>query len=308
MSFFTAPLMTAALLVVGQVSSPPQEQVEVERCLVSLIDEVKVPAQETGMLVQVPVHEGDYVAKGSSIARIDDSIPMKQKQVASLKYDKAQKQATNDVDVRYAAKAAEVSQAEYEKMMASNEDVKGSIAAITLQKVRLQWERALLQAEQADMNFKIAGMTAAEARAEMEAAQMVIDKCNATSPIDGIVVQKYRQEGEWVRPGDPLMRVIGLKRLKVEGSLLGDQFTPGMVRGKRVTVVCRLPSGPETFEGTVTFASPEIDATGQFDFTAEVENRQSGGEWLLLPGKIASITVHLNQVAPAPANTIGQAR
>jgi len=292
---YILPMIAASIFATAQVDAPTQQQVVVERCLVSLIDEVNVPAQETGVLVFVPVERGEMVQKGGEIALIDDSLPSKQKEIAILKWNKAQEQATNNVDIRYAAKAAEVAQAEYEKMRATNDDQRGTIAAITVRKALLSWERAQLQAEQADMNQKVAGMTAAEAQAEMEAAEMIIKKCRTTSPIEGIVAQKYRQEGEWVRPGDPLMRVVGLKRLKVEGSLSGSFYTPSMVRGKPVTVVAQLPTGPVTFEGFVTFASPEIDATGQFDFSAEVQNRQQDGDWMLLPGRNAQVTVHLNR-------------
>lgn len=297
MSLFAAPLVVVSLLAAGQVSAQPSGQVVIDRCLVSLIDEVNVPAQETGVLTLVPVKRGSQVATGDELALIDDSIPQKQKEIATLKWQQAQEQATNQVDIKYAAKAAEVAKAEYDKMRATNEGLKGTIADITVEKARLQWERAILQAEQADMNFKVAGMAAGEAQAETEAAQMIIDKCRTKSPIDGVVVQLYHQEGEWVRPGDPLMRVVGLKRLKVEGSLNADQLTPGEVRGKPVTVVASLPSGPVTFEGFIDFASPEIDATGQFDFSAEVENRAEGGFWQLLPGEVASVTVHIDRPA-----------
>ena len=307
MSLFAAPLVVVSLLAAGQVSAQPAQQVVIDRCLVSLIDEVNVPAQETGVLTHLPAKRGDQVVTGDELARIDDSIPQKQKEIALLKWQQAQEQATNQVDIKYAAKAAEVSKAEYDQMKATNEGHKGTIAAITVEKARLQWERALLQAEQADMNFKIAGMAAGEAQAEMEAADMIIEKCRTKSPIDGVVVQVYCQQGEWVRPGDPLMRVVGLKRLKVEGSLNADAFSPGAVRGRPVTVVAQLPSGQVTFQGFVDFASPEIDATGQFDFSAEVQNREQGGFWLLLPGEVASVTVHLDQPQIAQRQVVGAA-
>ncbi|PQO26029.1 hypothetical protein C5Y96_21500 [Blastopirellula marina] len=300
--------VATSLLIAGhvfaQTSAAPSEVV-VERCLVSLIDEVNVPAQETGVLVSIPVERGDYVTVGTQIAQIDDSLPTKQREIAKLKFDKATEQATNQVDIKYAAKAAEVAKAEFEQLEAANKGVKGAIAEITIRKAQLQWEKALLQAEQADMNFKVAGMTAGEAEAEMEAADMIIDKCKTTTPIDGVVVQKYRHEGEWVRPGDPLMRVVGLKRLKVEGSLNADTYVPGMVIGKPVTVQAETPGGLIKLEGTVVFASPEIDATGNFDFTAEVQNQPSTSSWMLFPGDVADVTVHLDRPSTLSAHLDG---
>lgn len=310
MSKFNAIPVVFALLIPGIVSAqapPPNSpgDIVISRCLVSLIDEVNVPAQETGVLRKIPVELGNYVAQGGLLAQVDDSVPKKQHEIAQRKFDKATEQATNDVDIKYAAKAAEVSQAEHELMVEANKSARGTIAPITIRKAKLQWEKALLQAEQADMNFKVAALTAGEAQAEMEAAQIVIDRCQITSPVDGIVVQKYRQEGEWVRPGDPLMRVVGLKRLKLDGSLSADKYLPSMVIGKPATVVATIPSGNVTFDGTVVFASPEIDSNGNFDFTVEVQNRPQGNSWLLRPGGIASVTIHADQPSTMQTNFTG---
>lgn len=303
------PVVFALLIpsvVAAQAPAPTSPgDISVPRCLVTLIDEVNVPAQETGVLRKIPVERGKYVPMGGLLAQIDDSVPSKQHEIASRKLDKATEQATNDVDIKYAAKAAEVSQAEYDMMRAANEGVKGTVAPITIRKAKLQWEKAILQAEQADMNFKVAGLTAKEAKAEMEAAQIVIDRCQITSPIDGIVVQKYRHEGEWVRPGDPLMRVVGLKRLKLDGSLSSDKYSPSMVVGKPATVVATIPTGQVKFEGTVVFASPEIDSNGNFDFTVEVQNRPDGDTWILFPGDVASVTIHASQPSSMRTNFTG---
>lgn len=310
MSKLNAIPVVFALLIPGVVSAQAPAanssgDIVIPRCLVTLIDEVNIPAQETGVLRKIPVERGNYVAQGGLLAQIDDSVPTKQHEIAQRKFDKATEQATNDVDIKYAAKAAEVSEAEHLLMVEANKSARGTIAPITIRKAKLQWEKAVLQAEQADMNFKVASMTAAEAQAEMEAAQIVIDRCQITSPVDGIVVQKYRQEGEWVRPGDPLMRVVGLKRLKLDGSLSADKYAPSMVIGKPATVVAMIPSGQVTFEGTVVFASPEIDSNGNFDFSIEVQNRPHENSWLLRPGGVASVTIHAGQPSTIRTNFTG---
>lgn len=288
-------LLIPGLLVAQAPQAPASGDVVVTPCYVSLIDEVEVPAEETGVLKKLPVELGDYVKLGDLVAQIDDTVPKKQYEIAELKLNKAAEQATNEVDIKYAAKAAEVSQAEYEQMLGANTTVKGSIAEITLRKAKLQWEKAILQAEQAAMNFKVAGMTAAEAKAEMEAAQIVIDRCSIEAPIEGIVFKKIRHEGEWVRPGEPLVKIVGLKRLKVEGSLDADQYSPSMVIGRPATVVAQTPSGQISLEGTVVFARPEISSSGKFDFTVEVENRPEKDSWALIPGEVTSVTIHTSQ-------------
>ncbi|PQO44695.1 efflux RND transporter periplasmic adaptor subunit [Blastopirellula marina] len=294
--------MTLAILLlaaaVGQVPGPTASpsDVEVDHCLVSLIDQVNVPAQETGMLVTIPAYRGRIVADGDLLAQIDDRTAAKQAEIAKFRHDKATTEAANDIDVRYATKAAEVALKEHEVFEQSNKESRGTISKIQLDKAWLAYQRAVLQIEQAAMNQKIAGLAASESRAEMEGAQMVMDRCRTESPINGVVVQVYRQEGEWVRPGDPLLRIIGLKWLKVEGTLDADQHDPARLIHRPVTVTVRTPTGMQQFSGWVNFVSPEIDATGAFDISAVVENRQTDkGYWALAPGDIAGIAVHIDR-------------
>ncbi|TWT31436.1 efflux RND transporter periplasmic adaptor subunit [Blastopirellula retiformator] len=294
--------MTLAILLlaaaVGQVpaSSAQPGDIVVEHCLVSLIDQVNVPAQETGMLVSIPAYRGRIVADGDLLAQIDDRTASKQADIAKFRHDKAKTEAANDIDVRYATKAAEVALKEHEVFEQSNRESRGTISKMQLDKAWLAYQRAVLQIEQAAMNQKIAGLAAAESRAEMEGAQMVMDRCRTESPINGVVVQVYRQEGEWVRPGDPLLRLIGLQWLKVEGTLDADQHDPSQLIHRPVTVTVNTPSGLQQFSGFVNFVSPEIDATGSFDISAVVENRQTAkGYWALSPGDIAGIDVHTNR-------------
>ena len=71
------------------------------RCLVSVVEEARIPAREAGVLLELSVKEGDVVRRGGAIARIDDSQPRFEKQKASAEHDQAIAKATSDVDVRY---------------------------------------------------------------------------------------------------------------------------------------------------------------------------------------------------------------
>ncbi|MFI4875232.1 MAG: efflux RND transporter periplasmic adaptor subunit, partial [Blastopirellula sp. JB062] len=282
--------MTLAILLlaaaVGQTpaAANSSSDVEVDHCLVSLIDQVNVPAQETGALVSIPAYRGRIVSDGDLLAQIDDRTAAKQAEISKFRHDKAVTEAANDIDVRYATKAAEVALKEHEVFEQSNKESRGTISKMQLDKAWLAYQRAVLQIEQAAMNQKISSLAASESQAEMEGAQMVIDRCRTVSPINGVVVQVYRQEGEWVRPGDALLRIVGLQWLKVEGTLDADQHDPSQLIHRPVTVSVRTASGLQQFSGFVNFVSPEIDATGAFDISTVVENKPSAkGYWALSP-------------------------
>jgi hypothetical protein len=66
------------------------------------------------------------------------------------------------------------------------------------------------------------------------------------------------------------------------------------VDGRPVTATVRLAHGRrESFSGKVVFVSPEVEAGGQYRYWAEVDNRKTGEHWLLRPGLMAEVTIHL---------------
>ena len=89
------------------VAETPREPV-LTRCLVSVVEEARIPAREAGVLLELSVKEGDEVRRGGAIARIDDSQPRFEKQKASAEHDQAIAKASSDVDVRYSIAAEKV--------------------------------------------------------------------------------------------------------------------------------------------------------------------------------------------------------
>ena len=77
-----------------------------------MAEEAQIPAQEPGVLKKLPVREGQSVAVGDLLAQIDDEQPRVAADVAQAKLDVASKQATDDINVRYARAAADVAKVE----------------------------------------------------------------------------------------------------------------------------------------------------------------------------------------------------
>ena len=64
----------AATLLVGEIPAvaveAPTRALTITGCLVTLIDEVEVPAQEQGVLTNLTVREGDQVTAGQVLATL----------------------------------------------------------------------------------------------------------------------------------------------------------------------------------------------------------------------------------------------
>jgi multidrug efflux pump subunit AcrA (membrane-fusion protein) len=292
------------------IKSEPQ----LTKCLVVAIDDRRVPAEEAGVLTTVNAREGHEIKKrpaGSRasgthkatekdepltvepLAEVDPSTPIRQRKVAGRALAKAQAEATNTVNYRYAVKAAEVAKAAWDKAEEAHRKVPNSVSEIERRRLKLDWERAVLQIEQAKFETTIAGYTASEKEEELGAAADSIKRRRIYSPIDGTVVQVYVQEGEWVKPGDPVFRVIDLRRLRVQGLVRHANYSPGEVARKPVTVTATLTDGrKEDFTGVVHFVHPEVQAGGVYMVWAEVDNRKEGTEYLLQPGMDVDMAIH----------------
>jgi RND family efflux transporter MFP subunit len=198
-----APKQTAV------IQSPPG--LTIERCRIKLIDEATIAAGRTGVLGMVTPREGDLVKKDQKVASLVDDV-------AKAALEVATKEATNDIEVRYADKAAEVAQAEYDVALFANRRVAQTVPEIEVKKLKLAAERGFLQTEQAQHQLDVAKMKMNEASATLKLFQI-------EAPFDGSVTRVYKVKGEAVREGDPILEVCSTARVKVEGTIkLKDVF------------------------------------------------------------------------------------
>jgi macrolide-specific efflux system membrane fusion protein len=263
---------------------------EVPSVLVTLVEQVSVPARESGVLATIAVDEGHLVEEDQLLARLDDAEVQLEKRKAEIDLEIARKKSENDVKVRFARKAAEVAQNEYNRSLESRRAFRSSVTDSALERDRLTWERAVLDVEQSEHEFAVEELTAQLKENDLAVAVRNVERRQILSPIAGVVVEVNRRRGEWVQPGEQVCRILRIDRLRAEGFLSADEI-PGNLSGARAVLRVNLPGRPNTdFEGKVTFVSPEIDPVNkQIRFWAEIENRDR----LLRPGLQASLVIHV---------------
>lgn len=282
-------------------NAPASGEPVLEGCLVSLIDEVKVPAKEPGVIVELLVRQGAVVAKGDVLARIDDDQPQMEKRRAQAEHGQALAKAESDVDVRYSQKAKGVAEMAFRKAEQSHEKVAGAVPEVERERLKLEWEKTGLQIEQAELERRLSALDASAKEVEVEAAGKAIERRVIRSPLDGEVEEVIPHEGEWLQPGDPLARLIRTDRLYVEGYVDATRWNPADVRDRPVTVEARLAGGKgEAFKGRIFNVKPRMES-GNYRVVAEVENRQAAGEWLLRAGQFVTMTIHSSKSPLPPA-------
>jgi multidrug efflux pump subunit AcrA (membrane-fusion protein) len=297
-------------------SGSGRKQYVVDRALVTLIDDNKVPATEAGMITKLPVKEGSSVDKDEQVAEIDTRSTLAKQQIAEKEHAAATAQAENDAEVEVAEKAVEVSKAEWDQHKEIVEKNPRAVPKTEMRKLEFTYYKSLAQVKQAKSEKNIAGLTASAKKAQYDAASIELDLRQIRSPFKGQVVERMKNVGDWVTPGEPIMHIVGLDRLRVRGYVFvseADSASHYEVIGKPVTITVDAPGGKKhTVKGIIGFASPVIEGFGsdrQFRIWAEVDNEKAtdpvtGQEtWKIQPGSMATMTIDLTAKPMAPAKT-----
>lgn len=277
------------------ISPTPTGLATIQHCQVFLIQDVEVPAEQAGRLVRVDVRENDIVEPGDLLAQIDDRQAQLQKTAAELERNAAQTRADDDIEVRFSIKSFELADAELNQDLEINRKSRGVIPMAEIRRKRLARHRAELQIDRSKLDLRVAQMTADVQQAAVLAAEDNILRRQINAPFKGVVIDVQKQEGEWVDIGEPVIRVVRMDHLRVDGFLDGKDFNPSDLSDRQVTVTVQLARGQvERFNGKVTFISPLVQAGNHYRIRAEVENRQHLGHWMLRPGMNATMAVHAN--------------
>jgi multidrug efflux pump subunit AcrA (membrane-fusion protein) len=269
-------------------------QVQIPHGLVSLIEDIQVPALEAGALIGVEVAEGEYVAQGQLLAQIDDRQPKLDKTAATLERDAALAKALDDIEVRFSEAAFAVATAELERALSIDRKSPGGVTQQEIQKLQLAKHRDELQIERSKLEMRIAKMNADVHQAAVASAEDAVARRKIVSPIDGVVVTLFHERGEWIAGGEPVAQIVRIDRLRVEGFLSATDVSPADIAGRPVTVEVQLSRDrSDRFAGKVVFISPLVQAGNKYRVRAEVENRTENGQPMLRPGMSAAMTIQL---------------
>ena len=174
------------------------------------------------------MREGQLVRQGDLLAQIDDTEAKIAEEQAKIDIEIARASASNDVNLRFAKKSVEVAKAELRRSDESNEKYARSVSESEVDRLRLLVEKSGLEVEQAEHEYAVAKLMLQAKEGEYRLAQQKAQRHQVPAPLDGMVVQVYRHRGEWVKPGEPVVRMLRMDRLRAEGfvkaELAGQQL------------------------------------------------------------------------------------
>ena len=269
-------------VVNGQISSEISSETDRQRpsrsksilindAQLSLIQNTEIASPLEGMVESVKVIEGDRVGRGQPMVQLNNDQVTSELKAASAAYEAAQLEAANDVDVRYARQALQIRQRELQQNLEANQNFAGAVSESEIEKLKLIVNESELAIEQAMHDLEVAAAVAREQSAATEIVQARLEKHTVTSPIDSRVVEVLVQLGQWVEPGQPVVRLISLNPIRVECFVDGQKYGDELV-GSRVEFSVNGQTS-RVLRGIVEFVSPEIHpVTGQARLRATLKN------------------------------------
>lgn len=287
---FVCGLIGYGLSLTAQEGTPRSvtsgADVEVHQCRVMLIDRVTLASGRAGVLAFVEARESDRVRAKQIVAGLEATVAE-----ASLAISR--QKASSTVERRMAKKMTELAQAEYDKALQVNKKVEGGgvFGDIDLRRLKLNVDKAALSYEQAENEMQIQLLQSRQIEAELKTYSV-------EAPFDGIVTKVYRSKGEAVTQGDPLVEVVNLDRVRIEGYV-------GVVEGLRIkpgaSVTVRLdlpnidlPEEQQELTGKLVFVDVGVEpVSGQIRVWAEIPNPDG----VLRSGLPARMRIHSNAIA-----------
>ncbi|MCE9605249.1 MAG: efflux RND transporter periplasmic adaptor subunit [Planctomycetia bacterium] len=244
-----------------------------DNAVVTLIEQVDIPARSAGVLAELTVREGDKVVKGKLAGRIDDAEARLKAEHVELELIAARTEAGNELKLLAMQKGAEAAQAELQRAVDSQAKYDKSISKTELSRLRLSAEKGELEFRQSRHEIEVAKIAVRVKENELAAAREACERHQLTTPIDGVVVEVRRRAGEWVEPGMPVLRIVRMDRLRVEAFLDAGRV-PERLAGREVELrVADSNKKSHSYTGRITFVSPEVNpVNGQIRICAEIEN------------------------------------
>jgi multidrug efflux pump subunit AcrA (membrane-fusion protein) len=300
-----APAAAAGNTTAARVQAAPASsrsagaaELQAENCMVKLIQNVRVPAEIEGRLTDLKVTEGAYVQAGDLLAVIDDTQAQLTLEFKKAEEREAELNATNDVNYRDAVNSERSANAEAEAYKELRRE--GATPYWEMEKKILEADRAKLRIELAKSQQDIAKVQYIAKRVERQLAEHDLTRRKVLAPFSGFVESRIGQLGEWVQPGSPVMQLVQLDKLRIEGDIDALRY-PGQVAVGTPAKVWIYANSDRAqadksqaiqLDATIGFVSSEIDLNNRYRMWVEVENTRNGNNWQIKPGMEADITVY----------------
>lgn len=269
-------------------------------------------------VVEFPVNEGDYVAKGDVLARLRTrtleiqleaaraELEMRKQELAELENGTRPEEIEQGrARLGRARSLRDITQIRSRRAL--NLRQTGSASAEELEDALAEADQAeqAYQEARAALDLLIQGPRAeqvARARAqvlvqeeEIRRLEDMVANHTIVAPFDGYVVAEHTEVGQWVALGDPIVDLVELDTVEVSVPVLEDYVQNLTVGTPAIVELGALPG--ERFQGKVSSIVPQAEVRSRsFPVKVRVANQQRDGVLLLKAGMFARVKLPVESV------------
>lgn len=285
------PLCLSACLgqsVISMVMDSTKNSQIVETVLITVLEETDVPALQEGPITKIEAREGTHVKPGDLLFQIDERRAKIRVAQAESEATVARKKAESDSEIVLSETETRLAEASLQRALESRKRFPDTPSQAEVDEILLKLARAKQHLEKSKQEKELSELALKTAELQLELAKIEFENHQIRSPIKGVVVELKARVGEWVKPGQRLVRVLRVDKLRAEGFMTTDQAQKSAV-GASVTVI---PSGGTqpnlSLPGKIVFISPEVDPNdNRKRFIAEIDNSAEK----LAPGSRAKLII-----------------
>lgn len=255
----------ATVVTVGQITARRVENVLNQVGTLSSPEMVTIRAEVAAPVEEILFQQGAEVKKGQLLVKLDS---------AKVRADMR--------NLEQRIKQLEIRLAHQKRNMERNRPLVKDKLVSQMKYDDLETEIALAQA------------ALAQARADMARQKEMLDDAEIRAPFAGMVGSRDLSVGDYLKIGEPVVRVVNLDPLEME-FLVPERFKAGVFKDQQVSIATVAYPGRE-FVGKVFFISPVVDSkTRSFKVKARVDNPKH----LLNPGMFGrlKLTVEVRENA-----------
>ncbi len=235
---------------------------------------VSLRSQVEGRLLALNVDIGDTVDRGQIIGQIDDAllrttINQAEAELASLKSEVSRinaqiSNARTEVERTRLQLQQQQADSQRQQKLASQ----GAIAKQAAEQALTEAQTAAQLLRAAQKSVRVEEQSLAAARGRVVAQQAVVAQAKErrsytrlVSPIAGVILVRVTEPGNFIQPGNELLKIGDFSRVKVEVQVSELELSKVRVRQ---SVEVRLDAFPnQTYYGKVTRISPAADPTAR---------------------------------------------
>jgi multidrug resistance efflux pump len=218
-----------------------------------------------------------------------------QLQVAAKKLESAQKQAQQTADIKFAEATYKVAQAEYD---AEKQLLSKNVSTLTLaRRKELEANKAFLSIEAATVKNETDKLAVGVAQAELDAAGVQLGLYNIVAPWDAYVNERMKDQGAWIRAGEPVLKIHHMSEMKVVGYIPIEKirergWSITSIEGAKIRVSVDItPTQQHVVDSIINFVSSDVDTALRFRISARIKNERIGNSWLLRDGVPARVSI-----------------